>query len=364
MTELGEFSRQAPSARAEAGGKGGRVAFKRWSLFGVRLCLPQTVPLLLTYVTQQTATTFWMLLGGPVLQVRGLLQALVAAAVVADHLFLFKLYFSKHNYGLISFETQRETSIKPCPLHKPGLGIPTSSTPCSGGRRSRSPMPWSSTLCCAVSEWYYYTVALRLPNKHCKRSIITAGVVADHLCCSLFLLSGGFIALTTPRSVSMSCLGLGGPSFCQTRNAEPQCQSVVGGLIWRWHLLVVYSCSLLFFVLTRRRLFAVPMEFTCVMLWRPEALDCRVLIPPGAWNWLTRKLPSLGFEPQTSCICEPALNQLSYRCNVLRGNSQSLAKSSPDSDAGLSAGAEDVRLRKWHLWRLLVLITRCRQSPY
>ena len=27
------------------------------------------------------------------------------------------------------FETQREPSIKSCPFHKPGLGIPTSSTP-------------------------------------------------------------------------------------------------------------------------------------------------------------------------------------------------------------------------------------------
>ena len=25
-----------------------------------------------------------------------------------------------------------------------------------------------------------------------------------------------------------------------------------------------------------------------MVLWRPEALDCRVLIPPEAWSWLTR----------------------------------------------------------------------------
>ena len=44
------------------------------------------------------------------------------------------------------------------------------------------------------------------------------------------------------------------------------------------------------------------MEFPCVVLWRPEALDCRVLIPPEAWNWLTRNPPSLGFKTETSCI--------------------------------------------------------------
>ena len=36
--------------------------------------------------------------------------------------------------------------------------------------------------------------------------------------------------------------------------------------------------------LTRRILFVVRMEFPCVVLWRPEALDCRVLILPEAWN--------------------------------------------------------------------------------
>ena len=34
-------------------------------------------------------------------------------------------------------------------------------------------------------------------------------------------------------------------------------------------------------------------EFPCVVLWRPEALDCRVLIPPEAWSWLTRNPPSV-----------------------------------------------------------------------
>ena len=34
----------------------------------------------------------------------------------------------------------------------------------------------------------------------------------------------------------------------------------------------------------------------------PEALDCRVPIPPEAWSGLAHILPSLGFERQTSCI--------------------------------------------------------------
>jgi len=38
-------------------------------------------------------------------------------------------------------------------------------------------------------------------------------------------------------------------------------------------------------------------EFPCVVLWRPEALDCRVLIPPEAWSWLSRNPPSVGLEP-------------------------------------------------------------------
>ena len=35
--------------------------------------------------------------------------------------------------------------------------------------------------------------------------------------------------MPTPRSMSLSCLCLGGPSLCQTRYAEPQRQSAVGG---------------------------------------------------------------------------------------------------------------------------------------
>ena len=99
-----------------------------------------------------------------------------------------------------------------------------------------------------------------------------------------------------------------------------------------------------------------PDGMPCTVLWRPEALDCRVLIPSEAWNniyiyiyiyiyyiyvcicmciyiyiytyihtyvciyiyiynRLTRNPPSLGLEPRTTCICEPILSQLSHRYN-------------------------------------------------
>ena len=44
------------------------------------------------------------------------------------------------------------------------------------------------------------------------------------------------------------------------------------------------------------------------VLWRPEALHCRVLIPPEAWNCLARDPLSLGGEPRSSCIREPTLS--------------------------------------------------------
>ena len=43
-------------------------------------------------------------------------------------------------------------------------------------------------------------------------------------------------------------------------------------------------------------------ESPCVVLWRPEALACRALIPPEACTGFTPYTPSLGFEPETSCI--------------------------------------------------------------
>ena len=53
--------------------------------------------------------------------------------------------------------------------------------------------------------------------------------------------------------------------------------------------------------LTRRSLFDSD-GMPRVVLWRPEALDCRLLIPQEACNGPTPNPPSLGFEPETSCI--------------------------------------------------------------
>ena len=52
-------------------------------------------------------------------------------------------------------------------------------------------------------------------------------------------------------------------------------------------------CSSCNSVCLTRRSYFVRMELPCVMLWRPEALDCRMLIPPEAWNGLTPNPPSL-----------------------------------------------------------------------
>jgi len=58
--------------------------------------------------------------------------------------------------------------------------------------------------------------------------------------------------------------------------------------------------------LTRRSLCGLN-GMPCMMLWRPEAFDCRELTPPETWSGLTPKPSTLGFEPQTFCISEPAL---------------------------------------------------------
>ena len=48
--------------------------------------------------------------------------------------------------------------------------------------------------------------------------------------------------------------------------------------------------------------FLVRMELPRAVLWRPEALDCRALIPPETRNGSARNPPSLGCEPRTSSI--------------------------------------------------------------
>jgi len=58
--------------------------------------------------------------------------------------------------------------------------------------------------------------------------------------------------------------------------------------------------------------FSVQMDLPCMVLWGPEALHCRELIPPEAWNGLTPNPPSVGFEPRTSCIrADPLPTELS-----------------------------------------------------
>ena len=58
----------------------------------------------------------------------------------------------------------------------------------------------------------------------------------------------------------------------------------------RMYLLLLLSLCFVCFVLTRRSLLVLT-EFPCVVLLRPEALDCRVLTPPEAWSWLGVGLP-------------------------------------------------------------------------
>ena len=47
----------------------------------------------------------------------------------------------------------------------------------------------------------------------------------------------------------------------------------------RRHYVTPFLCFLVCF-----ESFLVRMEFPCVVLWRPAALDCRVFIPPETWN--------------------------------------------------------------------------------
>jgi hypothetical protein len=82
------------------------------------------------------------------------------------------------------------------------------------------------------------------------------------------------------------------------------------------------------FFLTRRSLL-VQKESACVVLWRPEALDCRMSIPPEAWTGLAPHPLSLGFEPRASCIrADPSANRATGathtspcgHCQALPGN--------------------------------------------
>ena len=52
-------------------------------------------------------------------------------------------------------------------------------------------------------------------------------------------------------------------------------------LVSNWHSVLYAEC-----VFDSEEPFLVWMEFPSVVLWRPKALDCRVIIPPVAWNGL------------------------------------------------------------------------------
>ena len=66
------------------------------------------------------------------------------------------------------------------------------------------------------------------------------------------------------------------------------------------HLKAIVLFHMLFVCLARRSLFG-PGGMPCVVPWKPEALDCSVLIPLEAWNRFDRNPPSVGLEPQTTC---------------------------------------------------------------
>ena len=53
-------------------------------------------------------------------------------------------------------------------------------------------------------------------------------------------------------------------------------------------------------LLVRRALYNGPDGMPCVALWRPEALDCRELIPPEAGNGFARNPCLARIEPRTS----------------------------------------------------------------
>ena len=51
------------------------------------------------------------------------------------------------------------------------------------------------------------------------------------------------------------------------------------------YIYAIYIFIIHLMFLNRRSLFVVQVKFPCVVLWRREALDCRVIIPPEAWTY-------------------------------------------------------------------------------
>ena len=81
----------------------------------------------------------------------------------------------------------------------------------------------------------------------------------------------------------------------------------------RSHTTVSVSSSYFaFLILTQRSLFG-PDGMPCVVLWRPEALDCRALIPPETCKPVTRQFWDSNLRPPASE--SRSFSQLSYRCH-------------------------------------------------
>ena len=66
----------------------------------------------------------------------------------------------------------------------------------------------------------------------------------------------------------------------------------------------------LVFRLTRTGFYCCPDGVPCAVLWRSEALDCRVLIPPEIWNGSTREPPSELSVCAAFFLCRSTCNRL------------------------------------------------------
>ena len=75
----------------------------------------------------------------------------------------------------------------------------------------------------------------------------------------------------------------------------------------------------------------VRMELPYVVLWRPEALDCRVPIPPEAWNGLAEGMaPAVWFPLRSACLYAKPLTP-----GILDAQSSSLGPESSTMDRKL-----------------------------
>ena len=80
-------------------------------------------------------------------------------------------------------------------------------------------------------------------------------------------------------------------------------------------------------VLTRNNMFG-PDGMPCVILWRLEALDCRVLVPPETWSEPTRNPPSVGFGLLIPSCCITKLPEVFSSHRGLDSNTATLEQCS------------------------------------